>query len=631
MEKSTRDKNLQIKVDIDSRAEREPETGIYAGRATAAEAGTCVKTETGSETGTYAGRATAAEAGTCVKTETASETGTYAGTEILAKKKPLETEKEDGGWHRDICQGVLMAYFIVMALIYPLYAPGGYMRIGEVKYLFFRNVSLVTLAVLAAVLLVSVLIRRDRRWIVRNYEQMSVTDWFAYGYLTAVLLSYLCSDYKQDAFGGADGWYMGVMTQLTLVLCYFFFSRYFHWDMKWMGVWLTAAALTFLLGICNRYSVYPVFMEGQTDTFISTMGNINWFCGYWSVTAPVGMALYWCSDKAVIRILSGIYSAIAMVSGVTQGSNSAWLVFGAVFLMLFLLSACGDCGHKWYRFLELCMIFFAGCLLAKILRYVPALDYNYGLFTADGGSLTAIALLDGNAAWKGLLAVALIYVSSRWVSRQGNLSGRCGKQCKWMRRAMAGVLLTVLCTAAFLLLLDSDILQFREVPGTMERDGSLELAFNEDWGNGRGATWNCGIEAFRSMDSLHKITGVGPDCFADYVYDVPELAEKLADRFTNLRLTNAHNEQLTLLVNVGIFGWLCYAGIFATAFVRYVRKASEQPVLYVCALGILAYTVHNMVSFQQVLNTPYAFILLGIGEKVYRDMKPAKERRQSCD
>lgn len=112
MEKSTRDKNLQVKVDIDSR------------------------TETASETGTYAGRAKAAEAGTCVKTETGSETGTYAGTETLAKKKPLETEKEDGGWHRDICQGVLMAYFIVMALIYPLYAPGGYMRIGEVKYLF---------------------------------------------------------------------------------------------------------------------------------------------------------------------------------------------------------------------------------------------------------------------------------------------------------------------------------------------------------------------------------------------------------------------------------------------------------------------------------------------------------------
>ena len=66
-----------------------------------------------------------------------------------------------------------------------------------------------------------------------------------------------------------------------------------------------------------------------TETFISTLGNINWFCGYWSVTAPVGMALYWCSDKAVVRMLSGIYSAIAMVSGVTQGSNSAWLVFGA--------------------------------------------------------------------------------------------------------------------------------------------------------------------------------------------------------------------------------------------------------------------------------------------------------------
>lgn len=538
--------------------------------------------------------------------------------EKLIRNQESETDSSNEDWHRDICQGILMAYFLVMAVVYPLYAPGGYMRIGEVKYEFFRNVSLVTLAVMAVVILLAILGRRDWEWIVRNYRRMSVTDWFAYGYFVAVMLSYLCSAYKEDAFWGADGWYMGAVTQMIFVLLYFCFSRYFHCDLRWMGIWILAAAVVFLLGICNRYSVYPIAMEGQTDTFISTLGNINWFCGYWSVTAPIGIVWYWYSDSVRVRFIAGIYSVTAMLSGVTQGSNSAYLVFGAVFLALFILSL-GD-GRKMYRFLELCMMFAGSCQLGRILRYVPSLDYNYGLLVGDGGSRITMLLLDDNAALWGLLAAALCYVILRRLDRQ-NLIHIIKRRWLWI--LMSGTVIVVFCIAAILMMLDSGILLIREVPGTMEQDGGLELVFDEDWGNGRGATWNCGIDAYQSMDALHKIVGVGPDCFADYVYDVPELAQRLAERFVNLRLTNAHNEQITMLVNAGLLGWLCYAGIFLTAFLRYMRKGSSQPVLYLCAVSILAYVVHNMVSFQQVLNTPYVFIVIGIGERFCRNIEDA--------
>lgn len=538
--------------------------------------------------------------------------------EKLIRNQESETDSSNEDWHRDICQGILMAYFLVMAVVYPLYAPGGYMRIGEVKYEFFRNVSLVTLAVMAVVILLAILGRRDWEWIVRNYRRMSVTDWFAYGYFVAVMLSYLCSAYKEDAFWGADGWYMGAVTQMIFVLLYFCFSRYFHCDLRWMGIWLLAAAVVFLLGICNRYSVYPIAMEGQTDTFISTLGNINWFCGYWSVTAPIGIVWYWYSDSVRVRFIAGIYSVTAMLSGVTQGSNSAYLVFGAVFLALFILSL-GD-GRKMYRFLELCMMFAGSCQLGRILRYVPSLDYNYGLLVGDGGSRITMLLLDDNAALWGLLAAALCYVILRRLDRQ-NLIHIIKRRWLWI--LMSGTVIVVFCIAAILMMLDSGILLIREVPGTMEQDGGLELVFDEDWGNGRGATWNCGIDAYQSMDALHKIVGVGPDCFADYVYDVPGLAQRLAERFVNLRLTNAHNEQITILVNAGLLGWLCYAGIFLTAFLRYIRKGSSRPVLYLCAVSILAYVVHNMVSFQQVLNTPYVFIVIGIGERFCRNIEDA--------
>lgn len=541
--------------------------------------------------------------------------------ELSERMKP-ETDTRADDWHTDVCQGIMMAYFLVMAVIYPLYAPGGYLRIGDVKYEFFRNVSLATIVVMAAVILLTALCCRHSGWLTGHYRQMSVTDWFAYGYFVVVMLSYLNSAYKEDALWGAEGWHMGVVTQMTFVLVYFFFSRYFHQNIGWIGVWLAASAVVFLLGICNRYSVYPIAMDGQTDTFISTLGNINWFCGYWSVAASVGIAWYWCSDSRRSRLLTGIYSAIAMLAGVTQGSSSAYLVFGILCAGLFLMSLGNRA--KRYRYLELCMIFAAVCQAGRILRYMPGLHYNYGLGTGDGGSRMTTLLLDSNAPLWGLGVLTLCYVLFRMLDRHVPVRNKTYvKQCR------AGICVVLLCIVTVYLLLRSGILQIQGETATdttesvsdtavAEAANHKRIVFNEDWGNGRGAAWNCGIDAYRRMDPIHKLVGTGPDCFADYVYDVPELAQKLADRFTNQRLTNAHNELLTQLVNAGALGFLCYAGIFCSAFLRCLRRADTRPVLYVCAVGILAYTAHGMVSFQQVLNTPYIFIVLGIGERFCR-------------
>lgn len=522
----------------------------------------------------------------------------------LPKSDTVLSMKETADWHTDICQGIMMAYFLVMALIYPFYAPGGYTLIGDVKYTVFRNISLTTIVVMAVVIVAAVLCRRDRHWLVRHYQGMSVTDWFAYGYFVAVMVSYLGSAYKEDALWGVEGWHMGCVTQMIFVLLYFFFSRYFHKSRGWIEVWLAASAIVFLLGICNRYSVYPIAMEGQTDTFISTLGNINWFCGYWSVAASVGITLYWCSDSGRERLFAGIYSVIAMLCGVTQGSDSAYLVFAVVFVALFLLSF-GD-SRKRYRFLELCMMFAVSCQLGRILRYAPALNYNYGL--ADGGSRITAALLDSNVTLWGLVVLILCYELLKY-SRRG--------------AAAVGMNIVLLCVVIVYLLLHSGMLHGGMLYGGEAAESAGEendsgIIFNEDWGNGRGAAWNCGIAAYRNMDVLHKFMGIGPDCFADYVYDIPELAQKLADRFTNQRLTNAHNEPLTQLVNVGALGFLCYMGFFLSTFVRCLRRVEGQPVLYMCAVGVLAYVAHSLVSFQQVLNTPYIFIIIGIGERFCR-------------
>lgn len=533
----------------------------------------------------------------------------------------LSSRVKDG--NKKIGQIILWIYFVIMTMIYPYYAPGGYLRIGEAKYLFFRNVTLTVVAIMFVVVICA-LIRRPG-YIVNYYHGMSVTDWFAYGYFVAVMLSYLCSSYKEEALWGADGWHMGAVMQMAFVLLYFFFSRYFVYDSGWLAVWLAGSAGVFLLGILNRYSIYPFVMEGQTPVFISTLGNINWFCGYWSVTAPVGMVLYWCSEKSWHRLLAGCYSFVAMLVGVVQGSESAYLVFAAVCAALLLFSIHNV--RRLYRWAELCMIWLAACQFGRLLRYVPGLRMNYGSAINGGSPSVMEKLTDTNITLWILCVVLAGYAAARlWSRRKRKDSAESGKMqnlltdgCKRSIGAVTAVIF--LGAVVFFVFHSSGLMNEGAEAEEYGWDNGRVMIFNEDWGNGRGVAWNCSIEAYQGLDILHKIVGVGPDCFAAHIYKEPALSERLAEEFAEERLTNAHNEGLSILINLGALGFLCYVGFVGSMLARCCKKAYGQILLYACAAGILSYTVHNVVSFQQVLNTPYFFILLGIGEGLLRGNK----------
>ena len=117
---------------------------------------------------------------------------------------------------------------------------------------------------------------------------------------------------------------------------------------------------------------------------------------------------------------------------------------------------------------------------------------------------------------------------------------------------------------------------------------------------------------------------MGPDCLASFLYaNLSDLSELLDRQFDGARLTNAHNEWLNMLVNVGILGFISYGGIFVSAVVRFLyygEKVCRGKGKYLCifAFSAFAYTIHNVVSFQQILSTPFVFLVLGMGECLLR-------------
>lgn len=516
---------------------------------------------------------------------------------------------------QELRNSILSAFFLVMMVVYPLYydAGNGYQMMGDTKYYFFRNISLLVVTICLILFTFDIFMRRESRSIIKHYQNLSGTDWFVYSYLIVVLLSYAFTAYKEKALWGAEGWHMGLISQLVFIGIYFLFSRCFVWKAHMLYAALMGSGIVFFLGILNRYSIYPVQMPGQTPTFISTLGNINWFCGYWAVLCPLGVAFYWKSENKGQRIVTLIYTVIAFLSGVTQGSSSAYLAFAGMFLFLFHFSFQDNQTMK--RFLELCFLFAISCQIARLMRYLPGLSLNY---EKDLG----IVLTNTNVTLWAALIIALLYGLLFLAEQKKEFEI---EKFKTVRTVVWGIV-AVAFVGYVILIIGNTCIE----GGILGLAGNSLFTFSSTWANARGGTWTSGILAYQNMSFLQRLIGIGPDCFAEYIYEVPELAERVYMQFGNVRLTNAHNEWLTVLVNTGALGLLSYAGIFMSALWRFAKEAKVQPMLYLCAASILAYTIHNMVSFQQILNTPYVFMLLGVGECFMREVKRIRQSLQNA-
>ena len=207
----------------------------------------------------------------------------------------------------------------------------------------------------------------------------------------SVVISYICSEFKEMALWGEKGWNMGLVTQLAFVLSYFLVAHFWEYEEKLLLAFMAAAAVVFSLGLLNRFSIFPVEIQGANSSFLSTLGNINWYCGFWSVLFPVGFILYWFGEEMWQRLCGFLYTLVGIATGVSQGSNSAFLVFAGLYIFVFCLSFRN--AGRMKRFLELAILFCAVCQGLRLWRVwrPDAFDYYSGTWS-DWITLSRITL-----------------------------------------------------------------------------------------------------------------------------------------------------------------------------------------------------------------------------------------------
>lgn len=532
--------------------------------------------------------------------------------DLKETKEEIITETEEDMEERKISLGdfceeaaslLLMAYMFILFCLYPFYMKNGYVEIGSAKFSFYRDITIgaFCLIVPIAIIAVGCRVKKNKKL---EMPKLSFIDVAVALYGISVVVSYLFSEFKWAAVWGERGWNLGVVTQLLFVVSYFLISRFWEYEENILYAFMAAAIGVFGMGILNRFSIFPIAIEGAHSSFISTLGNINWYCGYFSVLFPIGFCLYWFTNVKWQKAVAAVFTVVGIATGVSQGSSSAFIVFVGIYLFLFCLSFSSI--GKMKRFFELIILFCLTCQGLRIWRLLipDAFDYYSGTLS-DWITMSRATLFV-------LVPAVIIYILLLLVDRKKTMDIH---NYKILRQILLLFVVITIGVYVMLLFINSGIQS-----GIRFMGNQAALNFTEYWGSSRGGTWMAGIDIFRRMNGVDKLIGVGPDCFATYLYTLPDVTKRVLDQFGEARLTNAHNESLTVLVNNGFLGLISYTSIFIGAIIRFINKAEKEKkvFLFIFAISTFSYMIHNIVSFQQILSTPFIFIMIGMGEQLAR-------------
>jgi hypothetical protein len=538
---------------------------------------------------------------------------------------------------------IICFYMLLMIVGLPFYNEEGYTHVGTDKAMFFRFWSkgcVYFMIPVAAIYVVTYFLQKAEArkqeeiyWKNRNKKKkeenkvqtnkiltnkiftsiksnLSLTDIGAILFGFSSLISFWLTRYPQEALMGTVYWYMGLYTQLVLVGSYFLISRIWTKRLWMIALFLPVSGIVFLLGFLNRFGIYPIEMINATPQFISTIGNINWYCAYLVTVLFGGVFLFWYSGDGMkwVKISLTVYVGIGFATLVTHGSSSGLLALIVAMVVLFCFSAMDKSGVRMMRFWMLALLLSGICFLVLSIRFLFPGKITYIESTVELMTLSSLPLV--------MVIVSGIFVLLTWGTR------RVGVYPAKMFRVFM-VIVLIVCgvgVVGFAALLVINTLH----PGSIGiLSNYAAFTFSPDWGSKRGATWQAGVKLFGEQDFWHKVFGVGPDAFAAALTQEgdTQLVEMVNRVFGGNRLTNAHNEWLTVLVNEGIIGCVGYVLMIVSAIYRYLRRgfqgeAKDQRACLAgaCGLGILAYVVNSMVSFQQTMGAVILFLVLGIGE-----------------
>ncbi len=512
---------------------------------------------------------------------------------------------------------LLAAAVLAVCVAVPLYARDGYHQIGNAKFEAYRRIMAggfgLLLPMAAAYMICRIAEHKfpsGKLCLAGRFLQMSLTDKFVFAYLILTGVSVVSGGFYEDALWGISGWNMGLWSQLSFVLLYLFLSRFGRYYRVVLSVLCVVAAVVFGIGILHRLMIDPIgFYDGLTGEqkaqFLSTLGQATWYASFLAVTLPVGIGSFLYAGQGGLRIAGGIYVMLGFCTLVSQNSDSAYFALAGTMFVFFMVSC--EKRETLCRFMAVLTMFFAA---GKIMYLLMGMRPNPEL---EPDFITEF-MWESGQAWILFGVCLALTLALAYKERHSGTGRYSAPTVRRVRRGTAGAVTGLAAGIVLIICLQSRGALPEPVSDKISTVSYLN--WGDTWGNSRGRIWSFTGRVISQESLLHRIFGVGPDCFNSYVSAYHGEEQTLL--WGEKKLTNAHNEWLNMLVNGGILGAVAYMGIYITAIGRFLRGRRQNFLLTGIAASCVSYMCYNFFCYQQVLCTPFVFMLMGIGEYILR-------------
>lgn len=496
-------------------------------------------------------------------------------------------------------RNLLVWLFTLSMIIYPLYMKQGFVHLATAKKEYYYIACCFLL--LPALLLSAVMYLMQTDRTAKPLKLLS-TDYFALGYGLVLLISTLTSPYQDTAIGGSSGWYMGMTSQLLFLLTYFMISRSIRFDRCWLFGLFGAAAIIYILCVFARFHVAPFNLyagrnEDFWNAYIPTLGQKNWYACFLVIVFPMMLGYFLANghpheNRFFIPLL--ITGSMAMVM---QDSDSIYV--GMLFVLLFLFEMfCNDLSglRKFFRMLVVCLASIQVLGLIQICFQSQMVKLSSTVTIVAQGlpvRLLSLAVL--------LIWILLEFFSKRIPEERLHAIDRHIALFKRIIIVLAAITILGLILMIILVTNLNSIINF----GSLAT--SKYFLFNDQWGTWRGMNWMNAIESYGELNFWQKLFGIGPDCYYPYA---SEYHAAFVARWSSA-ICNAHNELLTALVNTGLFGAICYYGMFISCIKNALKETKKKPLLLALCAGIVGFLFNNLFSFMNIISTPLLFLVMG--------------------
>ena len=465
----------------------------------------------------------------------------------------------------------IYAIFIIMTF----YLNNGYFNALESKALGVMALFVVFNVACTVMTLIVFIKTPVKDYMKEFFDGFTVMDHAILLFGLALIISNLISNHMKEAFYGTYAWLIGTLFLILSIIAYFYLSRNIKFDSTLVYVILAVIFLESIMIILNYFYVDPFsfheyLAEKDIPRYIGTIGNVNWYVGFFALTMPIVFACSLVINYLPVKIMSTVLLVLSYYTALISNSDG-------VFLPLALICA---------------GFIFVGAEKRKLLTGVFSRLTVIFASTAIFEVLSIFIKHTELTGYANPLIYKHIYVVIAVVFMvltlfTGMLNDDIYKaSIKWIRIALIALSLIAAIVVA--------VQQFSN--------------FSESYGHGRGKIWIAAFSEFKGFNPINKIFGTGASTFGYYYTEYTG----------STWVRNAHNEYVEYLITTGIFGLITVlTGLTGVAieFFKGIKKSNgTMPYVINATTGItiFAYAIQAFVNNPQGLNVGILIVILAI-------------------